>query len=148
VLAFGYPLTTALTVGASPAQIGEFYFILAGLGRSLDLLPAEGQSLILAAALISISLNSFVFTAVEPARRLEQSHDPLAELPATVDQAKLSGHVVLAGYGRVGRRIAETLAGRNIPVGVIEENRELAEELGARGIPSVTGNAGEPAVLI
>ena len=61
VLAFRYPLNTALTVGASLAQIGEFSFILAGLGVSLGLLPPEGQSLILAGALISIALNPLVF---------------------------------------------------------------------------------------
>jgi len=159
VLAFGYPLNTALTVGASLAQIGEFSFILAGLGRTLGLLPAEGQSLILAVALISISLNSFLFTAVEPAqrwirarstlaRRLEQTADPLAELPPSVDPAVLTGHVVLVGYGRVGRRVAKALLARKVPVVVIEENRELVEELRARGIPAVSGDASEPAVLV
>ena len=68
------PLNTALTVSASLAQIGEFSFILAALGVSLGLLPAEGQSLILAGAIISIALNPLVFHAVEPA----QSLDPLA----------------------------------------------------------------------
>jgi len=101
VLLFRYPLNTALTVGASLAQIGEFSFILAALGVTLKLLPPEGQSLILAGALISISLNSLVFAAVEPAqswirarsslaRALERSDDPLAELPATVDQPRRS----------------------------------------------------------
>jgi len=159
VLAFGYPLNTALTVGASLAQIGEFSFILAGLGRTLGLLPEEGQSLILAVALISISLNSFLFAAVEPAqrwirarsalaRRLEQTVDPLAELPASVDAASLTGHVVLVGYGRVGRRVAQALLARKVPVVVIEENRELVEELRTRGIPAVSGDASEPAVLV
>src|SRR5688500_7912477 len=98
VLIFRYPLNTALTVGASLAQIGEFSFILAGLGVSLGLLPREGQSLILAAALISISLNPLLFAAIEPvqqwirsrsdiARALERSDDPLSELPASVNQA-------------------------------------------------------------
>src|SRR5688572_33256237 len=68
VVAFRYPLNTALTVSASLAQIGEFSFILAGLGISLGLMPAEGQSLILAGAIISIALNPLVFHAVEPAQ--------------------------------------------------------------------------------
>ena len=63
VLVFRYPLNTALTVSASLAQIGEFSFILAGLGQSLGLLPAEGMSLVLAGALISIALNSVLFAA-------------------------------------------------------------------------------------
>jgi len=75
VLALRYPLSTALTVSASLAQIGEFSFILAGLGLSLGLLPAEGMSLVLAGALISIALNPLLFAAVEPLRRwvLERS---------------------------------------------------------------------------
>jgi len=93
VVAFRYPLNTALTVGASLAQIGEFSFILAGLGVDLGVLPEEGQSLILAGALISIALNPLVFAAIEPAQRwirarsslaraLERDDDPLAQLPA------------------------------------------------------------------
>lgn len=66
VLVFRYPLNTALTVSASLAQIGEFSFILAGLGQSLWLLPAEGMSLVLAGALISIALNSVLFAALYP----------------------------------------------------------------------------------
>jgi CPA2 family monovalent cation:H+ antiporter-2 len=159
VLAFRYPLNTALTVGASLAQIGEFSFILAGLGVSLGLLPPEGQSLILAGALISITLNPLVFAAIEPAQRwirsrsevaraLERRDDPLAELPATVDVATLSGHVVLVGHGRVGRRIAEALSERKIAYVVAEQNREAVERLRERNIPAVSGDASEPAVLI
>ncbi len=159
VLAFRYPLSTALTVGASLAQIGEFSFILAGLGVTLGLLPLEGQSLILAGALISIACNSLIFTAIEPvqhwvrsrsslARKLEQRTDPLAELPMSVDQSYLTGQVVLVGYGRVGRRIAEALTARNIPYVVAEQNRELVEKLRARNIPAVSGDASDPAVLI
>ncbi len=159
VLAFRYPLNTALTVGASLAQIGEFSFILAGLGVTLGLLPTEGQSLILAGALISIAFNSLLFTAIEPAqawirtrsalaRRLELRDDPLAELPMSVDQSLLTGQIVLVGYGRVGRRIAQALDDRGIPYVVAEQNRELVEKLRARGIPAVSGDASEAAVLI
>src|SRR5262249_21006458 len=116
VLAFRYPLNTALTGSASLAQIGEVSVILIRLGVSLKLLPAEGQSLVLAGALISIALNPFVFAAVQPlqvwvrsrsrlARSLERTDDPLAELPTNTEEKYLSGQVVLVGYGRVGRRI-------------------------------------------
>jgi CPA2 family monovalent cation:H+ antiporter-2 len=159
VLAFRYPLNTALTVGASLAQIGEFSFILAGLGVTLELLPPEGQSLILAGAIISISLNPLVFAAIEPAqswmrtrsdraRALERSVDPLAELPASVDQTRLTGHVLLVGYGRVGRRIAEMLVRQGIPFVVAEQNREVVERLRERNIPAVSGDASDPGVLI
>ena len=159
VLAFRYPLNTALTVSASLAQIGEFSFILAALGVSLGLLPIEGQSLILAGALISIALNPLLFHAIEPAqawirsrskraRILERSDDPLAELPTTVDLNRLTGHVVLVGYGRVGRRIAEALTERGVPLVVAEQNREMVEDLRKRGVAAVSGDASDAAVLI
>ena len=159
VLLFRYPLNTALTVAASLAQIGEFSFILAGLGRKLGLLSAEGQSLVLAGALISIALNPAVFAAVEPlqrylrkkselARRLERRLDPLSELPMTVDPATLTGHVAIVGYGRVGRRIAESLAENNIPFTIAEQSREIVERLRERDVRAVSGDASDPAVLI
>ncbi|HWM92718.1 MAG TPA: YbaL family putative K(+) efflux transporter [Thermoanaerobaculia bacterium] len=159
VLVFRYPLNTALTVSASLAQIGEFSFILAGLGVSLGLLPQEGQSLILAGAILSIAINPLVFHGVEPvqrwirsrsqlARLVERPHDPLAELPMTVSADELTGHVILVGYGRVGRRLAETLAERGVEFVVAEQNRELVEELRERGVHAVSGDASEPAVLI
>ena len=158
VLAFRYPLNTALTVGAGLAQIGEFSFMVAALGVRLGLLSSEGQSLIMTGALASISLNSLVFAAVEPAqvwirarsglaRRLEHRADPLAELPPATDLTRLTGQVVLVGYGRVGRRIAEALAEHQIPLVVAEQNRELVEELRARGVDAVSGDASDPMVL-
>ncbi len=159
VLAFRYPLNTALTVSASLAQIGEFSFILAGLGVSMKLLPPEGQSLVLAGALISIAINPLLFSAINPlqawirsrsklARAMERPDDPLAELPMTIDQNKLTGHVLIVGYGRVGRRIGEALTERGIPIVVAEQNRETVEHLRASGIPAVSGDASDPAVLI
>jgi len=159
VLLFRYPLNTALTVSASLAQIGEFSFILANLGVSLGLLPTEGQSLILAGAIISIALNPLVFHAIEPAQAwirrrsklaqtLERPDDPLAVLPMTVDLNRLTGQVVLVGYGRVGRRIGETLTENGISFVVAEESREIVEELRKNGIPAVSGDASDPTVLV
>ena len=159
VLACRYPLNTALTVSASLAQIGEFSFILAGLGVSLGLLPREGQSLILAGALISIALNPLVFRTIEPAqawirprsklaRALERTDDPLAELPMTVKWDQLTDHVVLIGYGRVGRRIGEALTEHEIPFVVAEQNRQLVEKLRERGILAVAGDASDPVILV
>ncbi len=159
VLALRYPLNTALTIGASLAQIGEFSFILAALGVSLALLPAEGQSLIVAAALLSITANPLVFAAMRPAlawirarsslaRRLERSGDPLGELPTSVEERYLAGQVVLVGYGRVGRRIGQVLSEQGIPYVVAEQNRERVEQLRKIGIPSVSGDASQAFVLI
>jgi len=159
VLAFRYPLNTALTVSASLAQIGEFSFILAGFGVAAGILPKEGQSLILAGALISISVNHLVFQLVEPlqgwirkrsayARSLEAAIDPLARLPATVKPETLTGHVVVVGCGRVGGRIGEALAEKGVAFVAVDENRELVEALRARGRHAVAGDAAVPAVLI
>lgn len=159
VLAFRYPLNTALTVSASLAQIGEFSFILVALGSSLGLLPPEGASLVLAGALISMALNPMLFHAIAPlqawlrarsalARRLEQRDDPLAELPMSTDARYLARQVVLVGYGRVGRRVANVLVASDIPFVVAEQNRELVESLRESGIAAVFGDAVDPAVLI
>ncbi len=159
VMLLRYPLNTALIVGASLAQIGEFSFILANLGVEYRLLPEEGRSLVLAGALISIALNPAIFAAVEPAqrwirarsalaRRLEGLADPLAALPDSVDAEKLTGHVAIVGYGRVGRRIAAALQERGVAYTIAEQNRELVEKLREEGAHAVSGDANDPAVLI
>jgi len=159
VLAFRYPLNTALIVSASLAQIGEFSFILAGLGLSFGLLSKEGMNLILAGALISISVNHLVFRACEPllrwirarsqlARFLERPDDPLAELPMSVASQEVTGHLVLVGYGRVGHYIGDALLENGLPFVVAEQNREGVETLRKRGIHAVAGDASDPAALI
>jgi CPA2 family monovalent cation:H+ antiporter-2 len=159
VLLLRYPLGTALTVSASLAQIGEFSFILAGLGMQLRLLPAEGQSLILAGALISIALNPLVFSAIEPAmrwlrqrpgllQRLERSDDPLSELPMDTAHQYLEKQVVLVGHGRTGQRISHALREAGLPCVVADQNRETVERLRAAGWPAVCGDATEEATLV
>lgn len=159
VLALRYPLNTALTVAASLGQIGEFSFILAGLGVSLNLLSQDGMSLVLAGALISIALNPLVFASIKPltnwvvnksdvARRLSLRMDPYSELPMSTERKFLEGQVVLVGYGRVGKRIAQSLTNAAIPFVVAEQNRELVEKLRKQGQPAVSGNAADPMVLI
>jgi CPA2 family monovalent cation:H+ antiporter-2 len=158
VLAFRYPLRTALTVSASLAQIGEFSFILAAMGVALGLLPQEGQSLILAGALLSITLNPLVFRTIDPVERVALSLQPLAgwleRLARTdPDQAEspplgdLSDHVVLVGYGRVGREIGRTLKQAHIPFVVIEQNAEFVERLRQHGVPAIRGDAAIERVL-
>ena len=159
VLTFRYPLNTALTVSASLEQIGEFSFILAGLGLALGILPSEGLSLVLAGALISIALNPLVFASIAPvskwllnrsatARRLNTRVDPYAELPMSTERKYLEGQVVLVGFGRVGRRIADALKERGIPYVVAEQNREIVENLRKKNIPAVSGDASDPVVLV
>ncbi|MBN3004197.1 Kef family K(+) transporter [Chromobacterium alkanivorans] len=159
VILYRYPLTTALTIAASLAQIGEFSFILAGLGVTLGLLSAQGMSLVLASALISIALNPLLFALLEPlrgwllarsewARSLERRPDPYAELPMSTERKYLEGQVVLVGYGRIGRGVAAELERNRVPFVVVDHNRELVETLRNQGRAAVTGDAAEPGVLI
>lgn len=159
VLLFKYSLHTALTVGASLAQIGEFSFILAGLGVGLGLLPLAGQSLVLAAALVTIAANTLMFAAIAPVeawllkhmpffQRLARRDDALAELPADTAPGLLSHPVVLVGHGRVGQRIATALTAQGVACVVAEQNRENVEALRQSGVPAVCGDATTPEVLV
>jgi CPA2 family monovalent cation:H+ antiporter-2 len=151
VLAFRHPLTTALTIAASLAQIGEFSFILAGLGVSLGLLPEEGRDLILAGAILSILLNPLFFAALarilprlDP-KRAESAAKPavVSDLPTTT----LRDHLVLVGFGRVGSRVGEELERERLPFLAIEDRHELVERLRARGVETIHGNGAAPEVI-
>jgi len=159
VLLFKYPLGTALTVGVSLAQIGEFSFILAGMGLAMNLIPNEAYSLILAGAILSIAFNSFLFNGIEPAlvwarkrshlaRKLDERLDPLSLLPSTVNQSLLHKQVVIVGYGRVGKKVFENLKSHNINCVIAEKDRGLVENLRNQNIPAVSGDAADPFVLI
>ena len=154
VLAFRYPLHTALVISASLAQVGEFSFILAALGVSLGLLPPEGQSLIVAGALLSISLNPAAFSVAtrltawlgrRPGllRILERPGPAAAEPP----EAAVRGHAIIAGYGRVGSTIGAALTSQGVAYVAIEADREHFERLRARGVPVLFGNAARESVL-
>jgi CPA2 family monovalent cation:H+ antiporter-2 len=157
VLLLKYPLSTALTVAVSLAQIGEFSFILLGLGQSLKLVPAEATSLVVAGAIVSIALNPLLFAGVEPlrrwvlnrsswARRLEARDDPLAELPADTPGTALAGQIVLVGHGTLGTALHALLGER--PVVVIDRDREVVEQLRAEGQAAVLGDASEAMTLV
>ena len=159
VLLLRYPVRTAAIVAASLAQVGEFSFILAGLGMALGLLPKEGNDLILAAALISIALNPVMFSLVGPTERwlhrhtkfaskLDASANPLAELPMTTEAKYLAGHIVLVGWGRVGKQIGRDLAAEGVPYVVVESNREFVESHRQGGGAAVWGDATDPLVLV
>ncbi len=159
VIANRYPLSTALSIGASLGQIGEFSIILGGLALGLGVIKSEVMNLILAGVLLSITFNTLLFKAVEPlrrwvlsrsavARRLDQRQDPTAALPMSTDRKYLEGQLVLVGYGRVGKRIALALTERGIPYVIVEQSRERVEELREQGFAAVSGNSGDPEVLI
>jgi CPA2 family monovalent cation:H+ antiporter-2 len=148
VVALGRPFRTGLIVGAGRAQIGEFSFILAELGRSLGMLPDEGYSLILAGALISITLNPLLFRAIGPLERwLGRRTEPVEEQPREDILALPSGHAVLCGYGRVGRLIGRELERQGVPLLVVDRDRALIEEQHRRGVAAVHGDIMDQAAL-
>ena len=141
VLAFKRPKSVALTISASLAQIGEFSFILAGLGVSLKLLPPEGRDLVLAGAILSILLNPLLFALLDKILPTLAAREP----PRQPDAAA-QPHAVLVGYGRVGKAVAEGLKGRT-PLVVIEDDLERADALREAGFAVIQGNAVRPEVL-
>jgi CPA2 family monovalent cation:H+ antiporter-2 len=157
VVALRYTARTALTISASLAQVGEFSFILAALAVSLKILPPEGQSFIVAGALISISLNPAAFAAAGACHRWLSARPRLSalfegdskeeEVPGSAPIPELSNHVILVGHGRVGRLIAEALSRRGMPYLVIEQDRDTTEALRARGVPALHGDAARPEIL-
>ncbi len=152
VIAFGHPVRTALTVSASLAQIGEFSFILAGLGIALGLLPAEGRDLILAGALLSITLNPLTFAGITPLMRWLERQPRLRAAGDTTGvggpvAAALRDHAILVGYGRVGGTIGPALHQHGLPFVVIERDRSRLETPLAQGVPIIDRDASQPATL-
>jgi CPA2 family monovalent cation:H+ antiporter-2 len=156
VALLGYPLKTGLTVGAGLAQIGEFSFILATAGVGLAILPGEAYQLIVAGALISITLNPLLFAAIDPVdawfkarpvlrRRLDRGGGRLAR-PAP-EHEPMSGHAVICGWGRVGRTVARALEARGFSSVVIEEHRRTVESLRERGVQALYGDIADASLL-
>jgi CPA2 family monovalent cation:H+ antiporter-2 len=148
VLLFRYPLGTALMISVSLAQIGEFSFILAALGMSLDLLPERGRDLILAGSIISILINPLFFVGLDRLKPWLEKRDGSAAPQSAKDIAdeplpvtSLEGHVILVGLGRVGRRIAESLLAGPRPLYVIDETEEQIDKMRERSIEGLAGNA-------
>ena len=148
VRAFGHGTGTALTISASLAQIGEFSFILAGLGVALGLMPDAGRDLILAGAILSIFLNPFAFTVLDRLKPWIERRDGAGEgmasaetspAPDAVTRSALANHDVIVGYGRVGSAVGEALAERGQPYLVVEERKEIVDALRARGIETILG---------
>jgi CPA2 family monovalent cation:H+ antiporter-2 len=150
VKAFRKPTDTAVLISASLAQIGEFSFILVTLGLSLGLLPPAGRDLVLAGAVISIILNPLVFLFGDRARarraaalarevEAEREHQPY--------RTTASDHVLIVGFGRVGKLVTERMREMEEVCVVIEDDLERVDDLRANGFDAVLGNATRPAVL-
>ncbi|QDY41258.1 YbaL family putative K(+) efflux transporter [Candidatus Pantoea soli] len=145
VTLLGHSRRTALTISVSLAQIGEFAFILAGLGISLGLLSEEGRNLVLAAAILSIMLNPILFTLLEryldktetmEEQTLEEAIEEEKQIPVDICH-----HAIIVGYGRVGSLLGQNLLEADVPLVVVENSRPRVEALREQGIKAVLGNA-------
>ncbi|MCE9840675.1 Kef family K(+) transporter [Proteus terrae] len=144
---FGHSRRTALTISASLAQIGEFAFILAGLGVALNVLEPDARNLVLAGALVSIMLNPVLFSLLdrylaktetkEEVEQLQQE-ELEEEMPVPVD---ICGHAIIVGYGRAGSMLSEKLLAQSIPLVIIENSRNKFAELKEKSLNTVLGNA-------
>ncbi|MCP8940904.1 Kef family K(+) transporter [Alsobacter sp. SYSU M60028] len=165
----GRSWTTALTMSAALSQIGEFSFILTGLGVELDLLPAQGRDLVMAAALLSILANPLLFQALDrlgpwirrregEGTRAADRAGPAAAAGATaaaeaeeeaahLPTSALAGHAVLVGYGRVGSLVGERLLAKGQKLLVIEERDDVVEALRARGVEAIAATAAQEGIL-
>jgi CPA2 family monovalent cation:H+ antiporter-2 len=155
IRAFGYSNPTAMLVSVSLAQIGEFSFILAGLGVGIGVLPEEGRSLILAGALLSILFNPLLFAGLDLLSARREKAKPAAE-PAKaapgegarepLTPTSLSNHVGLVGHGRVGSEVARAIAETGTPLLVISGLEDVVSTLKDKGIDVIVGNGADPAV--
>ncbi|MCG3468997.1 Kef family K(+) transporter [Xenorhabdus bovienii] len=148
---FGHSRRTALTISVSLAQIGEFAFILAGLGVTLGLLDGEARNLVLAGAIVSIMLNPILFSLLDrylektetiEEQLLEETLEEETQIPVDI-----CGHAIIVGYGRVGRLLCQRLQESNFPLVVLEDTRARFEELGEMGISAVMGNAASKDIM-
>jgi len=153
VIFLKYPLKTALSVALVLSQIGEFSFILATMGAGLDILPAQAQNILVAAAIISITLNPLLFRAGGGIERWLDRHAPdlTARINARCGPGADTGEqeiprpgtpcAIVVGYGPVGRTVTRLLRENGICVTVVELNLQTVQELRLQGIPVVYGDA-------
>jgi CPA2 family monovalent cation:H+ antiporter-2 len=152
---FGHRVPTALFISASLGQIGEFSFILAGLGVSLAILPESARDLILAGAIISILVNPPLMELLDrlpiwrtaPNTDLEPGPPPEARGREPIPITRLTDHVILIGHGRVGSVVSKALREVKLPFLVIESDQDVAAELRKHDIQTITGNAADAEVL-
>jgi CPA2 family monovalent cation:H+ antiporter-2 len=149
VLCLRHPVKTALSVAIALAQIGEFSFILAALGRQLGILPEQATQALVAASIVSITLNPLLFRFVEPATRwlsarLSRVDEPHVDEPLTSEPAR---RAIVIGYGPVGSTLVRLLRDNALEPTVIELNHETVKQLGQEGVRAVYGDASQREIL-
>jgi monovalent cation:H+ antiporter-2, CPA2 family len=145
---FRYPLKTAIIAGLGLAQIGEFSFVLASEGQSLGLVSRRVYLLILGTTAVTLVLTPFVlrivpflFSFLESMPWLKPHFDGDGMPLAVAEDMPYKDHVVVCGYGRVGKNLVKLLQQHNIPVVVIDQSETRIQQLRDAGIPYVYGNS-------
>ena len=144
--ALRYPLRTTLSVAVSLAQVGEFSFMLVTIGRSLGILPADALDVVVATAIISITINPLVFRTIEPvARRMGQVRwlRPEAEPMDLGASSSLDPEerAIVIGHGPTGRTVTRLLRENGISPTIVELNIEVVRRLREEGVSAVYGDA-------
>jgi CPA2 family monovalent cation:H+ antiporter-2 len=165
VALLGHSARTALTVALGLAQIGEFSFILSDLAGKHGLMPEAGQNVLVAAALISITLNPLLFRSLHSIETRLRSRPRLWHLlnargqrrtlwanVATEDQirrqlASVDRLAIVVGFGPVGRSVHRLLREAGLTTVVVDLNMDTVSELTAQGLPAVFGDASHEAIL-
>jgi CPA2 family monovalent cation:H+ antiporter-2 len=149
---FGYSGAVAALIGVSLAQIGEFSFLLGGLALSLDILPKEAYDLLLGGAIVSIMINPVMFRLSE---RVEErligdggdAGEAVEDAPQTPGAFDLRNHIIIVGYGRVGRHLSGFLVAARSPFVVIEPQKDRIDLMKRHQVRALYGQAAEADVL-
>jgi CPA2 family monovalent cation:H+ antiporter-2 len=148
VLVLRHPAKTAVSVAIALGQIGEFSFILAALGRQLGMLPERASQSLVAASIVSITLNPLLFRLVVPATRWLSRFSPTRDLGVAVSRPRYpTHHVVIVGYGPVGRTLGDLLREHELEATFIELNHETVERLHRQGFRAIYGDASQREIL-
>jgi CPA2 family monovalent cation:H+ antiporter-2 len=146
---FGYPIDVGLKVAVALAQVGEFSFIVASLAMQLGLLTVDATNTLIAAAIVSITVNPLLFAAIEPFERWRagRTRRPVAE-PALLDpRSAAEVRAVIVGYGPTGRALTRLLRENHVTPTVIEMNIDTVQALRADHIDAIYGDASHPDTL-
>ena len=159
VWALRYPFKTALTVGIALSQIGEFSFILATIGRDLDILNVTATNALVAVSIVSIVLNPVAYRTIDPIERwvnssrrlhrmLNRAAAPDALATSRSDEQVNPRHrAVIVGYGPTGKTVVRLLRENDITPTVVELNVDAVRTLREQGIDAVYGDATRPETL-
>jgi CPA2 family monovalent cation:H+ antiporter-2 len=147
VLVLRYPAKTAVSVALALAQIGEFSFILVALGRRLHVLPDRATQALVAAGIISITLNPLLFRLVEPLSHRLSKWLSRREAKDAAPPPDAGPRAIVIGYGPVGRTLARLLREQGVSPTVVELNHETVAALNEKGIHAIYGDASQREIL-